>query len=337
MGAWLRWREATERALYGPGGFYLRPGAGPAGEFRTSAHASPLFAAALLRLIDSVLPGTDPLPVVDVGAGRGELLTALVAASLPDSRLRPIAVERAPRPDRLPDRIDWRDTPPEPFEGVLLATEWLDNVPVDVSEVDEAGEPRYVEVDPATGEERLGGSLEPADATWLDRWWPLRGAPPGTRAEIGRPRDEAWAAALRGLRRGLALAVDYGHTRATRPPYGSLTGYRAGRQTHPVPDGSGDITAHVAFDAVAERGGYPYRLISQREALRALGADGARPPIALAGSDPAGYLRALAAAAAAAELTEPAGLGAHLWLVQPIGIDHPLAAASPPVRPTMTG
>jgi SAM-dependent MidA family methyltransferase len=91
-----------------------------------------------------------------------------------------------------------------------------------------------------------------------------------------------------------------------------------------VPDGSCDLTAHVAMDSVATAGsaaaGQPYTLVSQREALRALGADGARPPLTLASTDPTGYVRALAAASAAAELTDPAGLGAHWWLCQPVGI-----------------
>jgi hypothetical protein len=53
--------------------------------------------------------------------------------------------------------------------------------------------------------------------------------------------------------------------------------------------------------------------------MRALGADGGRPPLALAATDPAGYVRALAAASATAELTDPAGLGGHWWLLQPVG------------------
>ena len=117
-----------------------------------------------------------------------------------------------------------------------------------------------------------------------------------------------------------ALAVDYGHLRATRPPGGTLAGYRAGRQVPPVPDGSCDLTAHVAVDAVAAAGGAPYRLVSQRAALRGLGVDGARPPLGRAATDPGGYLRALAAASAAAELTDPAGLGGHWWLLHPVGV-----------------
>src|SRR5690606_26764082 len=45
------WRAAAQDALYGPRGFYRRPGEGPAGHFRTSVHASPLFAGAVARLL----------------------------------------------------------------------------------------------------------------------------------------------------------------------------------------------------------------------------------------------------------------------------------------------
>ena len=119
----------------------------------------------------------------------------------------------------------------------------------------------------------------------------------------------------------VVLAVDYGHLRDRRPTLGTLTGFRGGRQVEPVPDGSCDVTAHVAMDAVASAAGRPYRLMTQRAALQALGIDGARPPLDLARTDPAGYLRALATASAAAELIEPAGLGGHWWLLHTVGID----------------
>ncbi|NEC19081.1 hypothetical protein G3I50_12545, partial [Streptomyces parvus] len=74
---------------------------------------------------------------------------------------------------------------------------------------------------------------------------------PGERAEIGRPRDAAWTGAVGCLTAGLAVAVDYAHGRGTRPPFGTLTGFRGGREVRPVPDGSRDLTAHVALDACA--------------------------------------------------------------------------------------
>ncbi|HEY5835479.1 SAM-dependent methyltransferase [Streptomyces sp.] len=135
----------------------------------------------------------------------------------------------------------------------------------------------------------------------------------GLRAEIGAPRDTAWASTVASLTAGLAVAVDYGHTRGTRPPYGTLTGYRGGRQVPPIPDGSCDLTAHVAMDAL------PGTLLTQRSALRALGISGQRPPLALASQDPAAYVRALSEASEAAELTDEAGLGRFLWLATPVG------------------
>lgn len=115
----------------------------------------------------------------------------------------------------------------------------------------------------------------------------------GARAEIGLPRDTAWAGAVASLDRGLAVAVDYAHFAAARPPFGTLTGFREGRETAPVPDGSCDITAHVALDACALPGG---RVVTQRAALRALGVSGARPALSLAATDPTAYVRALAGA-----------------------------------------
>jgi hypothetical protein len=61
-------------------------------------------------------------------------------------------------------------------------------------------------------------------------------------------------------------------------------------------------------------------MVRQREALKALGVGGGRPPLDLAHSDPAGYVRALAAAGAEAELIEPSGLGGHWWLLHSIGL-----------------
>ncbi|MCK1798294.1 SAM-dependent methyltransferase [Streptomyces sp. XM4193] len=339
----LGWREATERALYGPDGFFVREA--PSSHFRTSVHASPRYAQAvaeLLRRVDAALGEPPELAVVDVGAGRGELLTGVLAA-VPEAlgrRLRPHAVERAPRPPGLDPRIAWSAHPPSGSTGLLFANEWLDNVPCEVVETDGEGVWRRVHVDPADGREELGAPVAGDDARWLRRWWPTGEAPePGLRAEIGRPRDEAWRTAVASLAAGLAVAVDYGHTRADRPLFGTLTGYRDGREVRPVPDGSCDLTAHVAMDSCAcapdaaddaAEGTYATtggggRLLRQREALRALGLAGRRPPMDLARTDPAGYLRALSASGEAAELLDPAGLGGHLWLAHPVGIDNPLS------------
>ena len=137
-------RRSTART-----GFFVRDGdrSPVTGTFRTSVHASPLFATAMLRLVTSVdeaLDRPDPLDVVDIGAGTGDLLRriAVLAPTYLRRRLRLRAVELAPRPADLPDDIAWQDDPPAPGHrctGVLLATEWLDNVPLDIAEVDADG------------------------------------------------------------------------------------------------------------------------------------------------------------------------------------------------------
>jgi SAM-dependent MidA family methyltransferase len=325
---WLSWREATQRALYGESGFYRRAGQ-PSRHFRTSAHVSPAYAAAFLRLacdVDVVLGHPDRFDVVDVGAGSGELVTRISVLAPADlrTRLRLTAVEVAPRPAGLSGEVVWSNVLPHSITGLAIANEWLDNVPVDVVEQTSAG-PRLVLVDPSTGVQRTGGPPAGPDLAWLQRWWPM--SETGGRAEIGRPRDVAWADLVRRLNAGVAVAADYAHFTHDRPASGTLTGYRNGRVVAPVPDGSCDITAHVALDSCASAGDVAGAsttlLVAQREALRALGVRGERPSAALAHSDPVRYLRALQSASEEGELLDPTGLGGFRWLVQTIGMSAP--------------
>ena len=289
---WRPWGAAIQEALYGPAGFYRRHV--PAAHFQTSV-GFPEYAQAVRRLADEVdasLGRPDPYDVVDVGAGQGELLLGL--GDVP-GRWRLTAVEVRDDPG---GPLRWTSRVP-PVTGLLVANEWLDNVAVDVVE-----HGRLVEVS-ASGDERLGRPAPLAALAWCRRWWP-RG-----RAEVGRDRDLAWAGAVAQVQRGLAVAMDYGHLLADRRP--TLTGYRDGRQVRPVPDGSCDLTAHVALDACAAGSGA--RLTTQRAALRRLGVTG-RP----AGAGAA----ALQRASREAELIDPAGLGGFGWLVRPVGITDPL-------------
>jgi hypothetical protein len=85
-----------------------------------------------------------------------------------------------------------------------------------------------------------------------------------------------------------------------------------------VPDGSCDVTAHVAVDAVADRVGGVVR--RQRDVLRELGVTGRHPPLRMAASDPADFLARLATASQSAELTRAGGLGDFWWVVSgPVG------------------
>jgi len=312
---WRTWRVAMAEALYGDDGFYRRADA-PATHFRTAAHTSPAWGEAIRALADRVAATVrGEFAIVEIGAGGGELLAALAARASSSWRL--VGVDVCPRPARLPERVEWLRRPPETFDGLLLAVEWLDVVPVDVVErTDDA----LCLVEVATdGRERTGATVDTRSARWLEQWWPL--AEVGDRAEIGDGRDTAWADAVRRLQRGVAVAVDYA-VDPMRDMAGTLTGFRAGRQVLPVPDGSCDITAHVLMEACAAAADVDAtQLLSQREALQVLGLRAQRPAYA---GDVKSYLDALQQTGEAAELLDRDGLGGFSWLLQAKGVPLPL-------------
>ena len=311
----VAWQAAWQEALYGSRGFY-RSAAGPSGHFSTATHGGPgeVLGAALARLArDNGLTH-----VVDVGAGRGELLGHLYAAQ---PALRLTGVDVVARPASLAASVGWLVAPGGPdlpdelshLDGALVvAHEWLDVVPCPVAEVDDRGVLRHLLVDPVTGAESRGDPVGGDDLDWATAHWPTD--TPGERVEIGLPRDRAWADLVSRVVRGVVVAVDYGHRGGDRPTAGTLTAYRRGQQVAPLPDGTCDLTAHVAMDSLDHD-----ELVDQRTALRGLGVDGRTPPIELAGSDPRAYLKALASGSAAAALVAPGGFGDFLWAVKRVG------------------
>lgn len=303
------WDAAWRDALYGPSGFYRRP-EGPAGHFRTASHASPdVLGRALARLARSA----GCTGVVDVGAGRGELLAAVQRA---DEGLDLLGVDVVARPAALPAGIAWAEEAPAVMSRTLLVGwELLDVVPCPVLEVAPGGGLRVVEVDD-DGNERLAQVPTAQDLDWCERWWP--GEAPGERVEVGRTRDALWGDLVDRVSDGLAVAVDYGHMSGGRPRAGTLAGYRRGRQVAPVPDGTCDVTAHVALDAVAAAapGGH---VTTQREALGGLGVPSTRAGTSPASSDPMAHLAALASSSTSHELLDAGGLGGFGWVVHARG------------------
>lgn len=313
------WREAWDEALYGPGGFYRRP-EGPGGHFTTSSHGD--LGRVLARAVLGLAQEVGASAVVDLGAGRGELLAALAASGTP---LTLVGVDVVEPPPGLPAEVAWHRCPggsalPDldaslTTRALVVANEWLDVVPCTVAEVDGDGRLREVLVD-VRGDEQLGDLLTEDELAWADRWWPT--SAPGERVEVGLSRDAAWASLLDRWRPLAALAVDYGHDQARRPPFGSLVGYRDGGQVRPVPDGSCDLTAHVAHDALRHDLQLP-----QRDALARWAPAPPPPDPDLARTDPLGYVRALSDRSAHAAVA--GALGDFTWTVRgPVG---PVSAA----------
>lgn len=316
------WPDAWQDALYGPRGFYRSP-AGPAGHFATATHGTTgrVLARALLRLAAEHGLGQ----VVDVGAGRGELAAHLYAVQqelgATSPRVHVTGVDVVRRPADLHPDVDWVLSPggaalPDELAdltGVLVvAHEWLDVVPCVVAEVDDQTVLRERHVDTGTGTESWGPPLAGEELAWAgEHWFPTT---PGERVEVGLARDRAWADLVSRVTSGTLVAVDYGHVVGARPPHGTLTAYREGRLTAPVPDGSCDLTAHVAMDTLDAD-----ELLDQRTMLHRLGVAGATPPVALARTDPPAYLQALEDAGAAGALLARGGFGDFLWAVKRVG------------------
>lgn len=314
---WTSWQAAWQKALYGADGFYRRA-EGPAGHFTTSAQGIPgagrILAQAVLVLADRHGLST----IVEIGAGRGELLRELHGID----RTRTLrGVDVVDRPTDLPDRVDWLRSPGGPGlpaeltgldEVLVIAHEWLDVVPCPVVLRSRDGVWRYADVDPATGDERAGEPVSGADLDWLGLHVPDH----VRRAEVGHPRDTAYSDLCSRVLRGLVVAVDYGHTHDDRPRAGTLIGYRDGASVPPVPDGSCDLTAHVAVDSLGAD-----HLVRQREMLHDLLGRWPLPDHDLARTDPRPYLRELQQANAMATLTAPAGLGSFWWATTLRGSD----------------
>ena len=343
------WEPAWQEALYGPGGFYRADA--PAAHFATSAQGIPgggdLLAAAVVALARQ----HGCRRVVDVGCGRGELLTRVRRL---DASLHLTGVDVVPRPAGL-DVDGWLVSPggaalPDGLRDLdatlVLAHEWLDVVPCPVVARDETGVWRSLAVAP-DGTETLGPVLGGDDLAWVLRWLddgrrlddgedpPDGGATPVRRGEVGRSREAALAELVGRVGSGLVVVVDYGHTADDRPVHGSLTGFRGGREVPPVPDGSCDLTAHLAVDALraslppptsprAGRAVHPPapRLVRQGDLLRGLLGDPGTPvPHALSRTDPRAYLAGLARRAALTTLTT-GPLGEFWWLLVPVGAHH---------------
>ncbi len=303
--------RAWTRAAYGEGGFWQR--SRPGDHFATSATAGPELAEAVGVLLT---PFPEIQVVVDVGAGDGNLLGALAAT---ESALDLVGVDLRPRPPGLAAEVSWVEDCWDVHRAgwstggveqllsglrapaLLLATEWLDDVPCRVAVPSPEGH-RELRSDRSPG-----APLSADDQEWVDRWWPR-----GAQVEVGRTRDVAWGWLVSALRPagGLVLAVDYGHERSSRPPAGSLAGFRAGRPARAEPDRDANLTAAVAVDALAEAGERAGARTLWRRQQHEVLAELLPPTTA---GDP---LEALATRSRRAALLDRRGWGSHWWLLQ---------------------
>lgn len=342
-GGWIGFDRFMDMALYEPGLGYYSGGAtkfGAAGDFVTAPEISPLFGRTLARQAAQVLAVTGG-DVLELGPGSGRLAVDLLVELdemgwLPrrylmlelSGELRARQRERigADAPHLL-DRVVWLDALPDAIEGVVIANEVLDAVPVNIVAWRESG---IFE----RGVTRSGPGFEwaerpIADGVLAEAAQAVPANPPFV-SEIGLRAHALVGAVARKLAQGVVLIVDYGFgsTEFHHPQRSNGTlmcHYR--HRAHDDPfflPGLQDITAHVDFTSVAEAavdGGLS--VLGYTTQARFLINCGITE--LLAAEDPAAAARYLPIASQAHRLLSPAEMG-ELFKVLALGrrFDEPL-------------
>jgi SAM-dependent MidA family methyltransferase len=280
-GGALRFDHYMQAALYEPGlGYYVagQRRFGPDGDFVTAPELSPLFGRCLAVQLARWLDAGAPPVIWEFGAGSGALAAEVIAALTeggraparyrivevsPDLRERQRSLLRERLPAQAFDRIEWLDELPERLEGVVLANEVLDAMPVRLFE---CLENRIHDCEVVARGDRFEWQLRLADppfeqavrARLAASGWPVGVFGSGYRSELGE-QALAWVRSIgERLVRGAMLIIDYGFpSREFFHPQRRAGTLNCHYRHHAHDDpfwwpGLCDITAHVDFSAVSE-------------------------------------------------------------------------------------
>jgi SAM-dependent MidA family methyltransferase len=278
-GGWISFERYMDIALYAPGLGYYSAGArklGPGGDFVTAPEISRLLGGCVAQQCGDVLSQLGAGSILEIGAGTGALaadvllrldelgrlpvryLILEVSADLRE-RQRHTLKARAPH---LHERVEWLDAPPtEPLDGIVLANEVLDALPVARFRWRPG---RCEELGVAVERERLVWAARPAPSELDEICRSLSeragGWDEGYQSEYC-PRLRAWTHAVtRPCRNGAVLWIDYGLPRAQyylpeRRDGTLLCHFRQRAHADPfLYPGLSDITAWVDFTSLAEAG-----------------------------------------------------------------------------------
>ena len=278
-GGVLPFDRFMELALYAPGAGYYVNGShkfGAEGDFVTAPEISPMFSQCMANQCLQVLDELGGGDILEFGAGSGAMAADILLRlqhfdSLPgrylilelsaelQARQRETIQRKAPG---LLSRVSWvRELPAAGWQGVVLANEVLDAMPVHVFQRAKTGwrELRVTSSDEGFAEQWGDPGDDLLDALQqLERR--VGGLAEGFRSEINL-RLPGWLGALAGFfERGAVILVDYGYTGAEyyHPERSSGTlichlQHRAHDDPLALP-GLQDITANVDFSAVAHAG-----------------------------------------------------------------------------------
>ena len=277
----ISFQRYMQLVLYAPGLGYYAAGArkfGPEGDFVTAPEISALFSRCVARQVEQILKRINSRTVLEVGAGRGvmaaQVLAELAARDvvLDDYLILETSADLQARQSELlraeghekETNISWlTDFPSGEFEGVVLANEVLDAMPVARFIAGEPVREQFVTFDDdgfrwLADEPETAGLLARVADIETQIGMPLAH---GYTSEVGLLQRGWIVEILERLRRGVVLLFDYGypcheyyHPERTR---GTLTCYyrhRHHEDAFHLP-GLQDLTAHVDFSAIAQAAG----------------------------------------------------------------------------------
>lgn len=259
-------------ALYAPGLGYYVAGAeklGKDGDFTTAPEISSLFGKTLAFQCQQILTHVDQPTILEFGAGSGklaaDLLNQLAALdSLPDTYfildISPDLKQRQQQtikqyaPEHL-HRVQWlHSLPGDDFNGVVIANEVLDAMPVHKCHYDGK---QWLEYVVNYQNDQWCWELKPASKTSVKRQLKQINPPAGYDVEIN-PNIAPWIMSINDrLNKGLILIIDYGLSAdALYHPERSMGSLMCHYRHHAHPDplrlvGLQDITAYVNFSEIA--------------------------------------------------------------------------------------
>ena len=271
-GGWISFDRYMQLVLYAPQLGYYAAGArkfgdsASGGDFVTAPEISPLFAQALARQVEQLFEQV-PARIVEFGAGSGALARDLMA----DLARRKVAIESYSIIEVSSDLIDrqrarlqglpvnWLLGPPNAFEGVMLANEVLDVMPVKLfvkrgNVTFERGVINRSGSGFAFEERRANEELVRAVAAIEAEHGQL---PDGYSSEVNLTAEGWMRSSSQWLARGALLLIDYGFPQREYYHPQRLMGtvmchYRHHSHTDPLwMAGLNDVTAHVDFSAMA--------------------------------------------------------------------------------------
>lgn len=269
---WIDFAHYMELALYALGLGYYSGGAkkfGLSGDFVTAPEISPLFAQTLARQVAQVIQ-TVHQDVLELGAGTGRLALELLMEleklnQLPErylimevsAHLREVQQETLAKhlPKSLYAKVQWLDTLPENFSGVVLGNEVLDALPVHIIKTTEQG---VMERGVTYDQNAFQWAEQSLTNPYLKKFVADIELPEGYTTEVCLAASGLISSLSTMLDRGLILLVDYGFPRREyyhpqRSQGTLMCHYRHYAHSDPFfYPGLQDITAHVDFSYVAQ-------------------------------------------------------------------------------------